>query len=267
MPKVMTNGIQMHYEERGSGEPLILIMGLGADGSMWEDHVKAYEDHFRCILVDNRGAGRSDKPEGPYSTRMMAEDIAGLLKALQIDKAHISGISMGSGIAQELALAYPGIIKTLTLIASWDRCDPYTDRVFDMFKSLIATSDPIAFTRLLQLWIFTPDYHNRCMDDLLAREEAGKNNPFPMPVHAFQAQCEACKTHDTKGRLSAIQAPVLIASGDKDIFTPLHYSQSIAKEICDSELLVFPDAGHTHHWERLEEFNRKTLEFLVRHNQ
>ncbi|MBW7460394.1 alpha/beta hydrolase, partial [Paenibacillus sepulcri] len=103
MPRVRTNGIDMHYEERGSGEPLILLMGLGADGTAWEDHVKAYERHFRCILVDNRGAGRSGNPEGPYSTRMMAEDTAGLMKALQIGKAHVSGISMGSGIAQELA--------------------------------------------------------------------------------------------------------------------------------------------------------------------
>lgn len=77
-------------------------MGLGADGSLWEEHVKVYEKHFRCILIDNRGSGRSDKPEGPYSTKEMAEDIVGFMKALQIEKAHVSGISMGSGIAQEL---------------------------------------------------------------------------------------------------------------------------------------------------------------------
>lgn len=116
MPFVDTNGIRMHYEERGSGEPLVLLMGLGAPGSLWEDHVQAFEQHFRCLLVDNRGAGESDKPAGPYSTRMMAEDTAGLLRALGVEQARVAGISMGSGIAQELALAYPELVRSLVLI-------------------------------------------------------------------------------------------------------------------------------------------------------
>lgn len=267
MPKVNTNGINMNYEERGTGEPLILIMGLGADGLTWEDHVKVYEQHFRCILVDNRGAGHSDKPTGPYSTRMMAEDVVGLMAALNIDKAHVSGISMGSGIAQELAINYPKRILSLTLVASWDRCDVYTKRIFEMFRSLRETSDPVAFGRLLQLWIFTPEWHNSNIEDLLRREAAGTKHPNPMPLSAFQAQCDACIEHDTRGRLHAIQAPVLITSGDKDLFTPLHYSQGIASQIVGSELAVFEGGGHTHHWEKLDEFNRRTLEFLMKYSE
>jgi pimeloyl-ACP methyl ester carboxylesterase len=266
MPCVKTNGIEMHYEERGSGKPLILIMGLGADGPTWDDHAKAYERYFRCILVDNRGAGRSDKPEGPYSTRMMAEDIAGLMEALQIDKAHVSGISMGSGIAQELALMFPDRIRSLTLIASWDRCDTYTGRIFETFRSMRATADPVSFNRLLQLWIFTPEWHNTRLADLLQREEAGKSYPYPMPLHAFQAQCDACIAHDTRDRLDAIQAPVLVTSGNLDLFTPLHYSKAIASRIPGSELAIFEGGGHTHHWEKLEAFNEKTLEFLLKNN-
>lgn len=262
MPKANANGIELHYEERGTGEPLILLMGLGADGSLWEPHVRAYERHFRCIVVDNRGAGQSAKPEGPYSTRMMAEDTAGLMQALNIERAHISGISMGSGIAQELALAYPGTVKSLTLVASWDACDRYTARIFEMFRSLIGVAAPGVFTRMLQLWIFTPAYHETHIEDLLERERTGLAAPYPMPVHAFQAQCDACMTHHTRGRLGAIDAPVLIVSGDRDLFTPLHYSQSIAAQMSRSELVILPGAGHTHHWERLDEFNRKTLAFL-----
>src|ERR1035441_713493 len=95
MPIIETNGIQMAYQERDQGEPLILIMGLGAPGSVWEEHVKEYEKYFHCYLLDNRGAGESDKPEGPYSTRMMAEDVAGLMDALSIRSARVAGISMG----------------------------------------------------------------------------------------------------------------------------------------------------------------------------
>lgn len=84
MPIVRANGININFEERGQGEPLILIMGLGADGSVWELDAQAYEQHFRCILMDNRGAGFSDKPAGPYTTEMMADDTAGLLDALGI---------------------------------------------------------------------------------------------------------------------------------------------------------------------------------------
>src|SRR6476660_9398247 len=107
MPTVVSNGIRMHYEEQGSGDPLILIMGLGAPGSRWMDHVAAYEKRFRCFLIDNRGAGDPDKPDGPYTTKMMADDTAGLMQALGIENARIAGISMGSAIAQELALSYP----------------------------------------------------------------------------------------------------------------------------------------------------------------
>jgi pimeloyl-ACP methyl ester carboxylesterase len=264
MPTVQANGINIYYEERGSGEPLVLTMGLGADGSAWEDHVKTYEKHFRCIVIDNRGAGRSDKPEGSYSTKMMAKDIAGLMEALRIEKAHVSGISMGSAIAQELALAYPEKVKSLILNCSWDKCDSYTTRVFETFKSLIATTDYVTFTRNLQLWIFTPEYNNRNLQDLLEREINGKDYPYPMPVHAFQAQCDACTSHDTVGRLNLIQAPTLVTVGDRDIFTPMHYSERITKEISDAELLVFEGSGHTHHWDSLQEYNRKTLDFLLK---
>lgn len=266
MPSVQANGISMYYEERGTGEPLILIMGLGADGFAWEDHVKEYEKHFRCFLIDNRGAGRSSQPKGPYNTKMMATDIFCLMKEIGIQKAHVSGISMGGAIAQELALGYPECVKSLIINCSWDQCDAYTTRVFETFKSLNGSTDPITFNRNLQLWIFTPKYHQNCMEDLLEREKSGMENSYPMPVHAFQAQCDACISHDTKGRLNLISVPTLVTVGDKDIFTPMHYSERIAKEIPGSKLLVFKGSGHTHHWDSLQDYNQKTLNFLISNN-
>ena len=95
MPTVVSNGIRIHYEERGSGDPLILIMGLGAPGSRWEDHAASYEKHFRCILMDNRGAGESDRPLGPYTTKMMADDTASLMTGVGYRKCqdcwHLNG--------------------------------------------------------------------------------------------------------------------------------------------------------------------------------
>ena len=262
MPKLHANGIELYYEERGAGEPLILIMGLGADGSLWEEHVRIYAQHFRCIIPDNRGAGRSAKPEGPYTTALMAADMLGLMDALHIERAHVSGISMGGCIAQEMALQAPGRVRSLTLISAWPKCHAYTVRIFEMFRALIQTSDPSAFTRMLQLWIFAPSYHTSHMDDLLRREALGMANPHPMPLHAFATQCAACIGHDTLDRLSRIRVPTLITAGDQDIFTPLEYAQTLHGRIAGSELFALPGCGHAHHWEALAEFNARTLAFL-----
>lgn len=262
MPLVKSNGIEVYFEERGKGEPLILIMGLGADASLWAEHVKAYEKHFRCVLIDNRGAGRSDKPVGPYTSLTMAKDVIGVMDALEIQNAHISGISMGGAIAQEIALDSPERVKSITLVSTWPKCDAYMKRIFEMFKSLIQTSDPITFGRMLQLWIFTSGYHNSNLDDLLRREELSITNVYPMPVHAFMAQCDACIQHDAFERLESIGVPVLITAGDEDIFTPVRFSRSIAEKIRNSELYIIKGGGHAHHWEKLNEFNSKTLSFM-----
>lgn len=262
MPDIKINGINIHYEEVGSGPLLILIMGLGADGSLWEQHVHDYKKHFRCIMPDNRGAGRSDKPEGPYTTRQMAEDIIGLMNVLGIEKTHVSGISMGGAIVQEMAINYPERIKSATIVSSWAKCDIYVTRIFEMFKETIKVSDKINFTRLLQLWIFSPEHHDTKIEDLLDREKTGAMHPYPMPEHAFLAQCYACIKHNTIGRLEDIKAPTLITVGDVDIFTPLKFSKEMADVIENNELLIIT-GGHTHHWETLEEFNAKTLLFLL----
>lgn len=265
MPTVMTNKMEMYYEEHGQGEPLVLVMGLSADGSLWEEHVAAYADHFRCIVLDNRGAGRSDKPPGPYTTAMMAEDVAGLMAALDVGRAHVSGISMGGAVAQELAIRYPECVRSLTITSTWPKCDAYTVRIFEAFKALAATEDKRAFTRLVYLWIFTPSTHESNPDDLLRREAKGLANPYPMPLHAYQAQCDACISHDTLGRLHRITAPTLVVVGDQDIYTPLHYSKTIAGKIPNAKLHVLSGCGHACHWEKLDEFNSATIAFMQGH--
>jgi len=263
MPVTTANGIRVAYEERGAGEPLVLLMGLGAPGAKWEDHAKAYEQHFRCILVDNRGAGESDKPQGPYSTRMMADDTAGLMEALGIGSAHIAGISMGSAIAQEIALTYPEKVRSLVLISSWARCDAYTRAVFDHFRTIRAQVSPSDFMRLLQLWIFTATHYESHLADMVQGQREAAIDP--MLQHAFSAQCDACMGHDALDRLAEIRQPVLITVGDADIFTPLRLSEEIHRRLPNSELRVFPGGGHAHHWETLEAFNSATLDFLLRH--
>lgn len=263
MPKINTNGISLYYEERGSGFPLILIMGLGAPGSLWGDHVSYYESEFRCIVIDNRGAGQSDQPTGPYTTRLMAEDTAGLMKYLNIDYACVAGISMGSAIAQELVLSYPNMVRSMVCVSSWSQCDPYTMAIFNHFKNARAQMSPANFTQLLQLWISSPPYFETHLDSFLQDQNEAHENY--MPLHAFNAQCDACLMHNTFNQLAQIKVPTLLTVGDADIFTPFRLTAEIHDRMPRSEILVFPGKGHIHHWEELERFNKATFEFLLSH--
>jgi len=263
MPSVTVNGIAIHYEARGQGEPLILLMGLGAPGSKWEEHVAAYERHFHCILVDNRGAGDSDQPPGPYSTRLMADDTAGLMQALGIQTARVAGLSMGSAIAQELALAYPNRVRSLVLISSWARCDRYAQAVFDHFKRARALLSPADFVQLLQLWIAAAPYYDEHYAQML--QDQSEAQAGYMPLHAFAAQCDACRTHDALERLDRISAPALLTVGEADIFTPLRFTAEMHARMTGSEMLVFAGRGHIHHWEDVQRFNAETTRFLLAH--
>jgi len=261
MPTVISNGIRIHYEERGRGDPLILIMGLGAPGSRWEDHAAAYERHFRCILVDNRGAGASERPPGPYTTRKMADDTAGLMTALGIENGSIAGISMGSAIAQELALAYPKKVRSLVLVSSWSRSDRYTQTVFEHFKKMRELASPADFTQLLQLWIASPPYYEEHFDQMVVDQTKAQEDY--MPVDAFQAQSDACSMHNAFDRLDMITAPTLLTVGDADIFTPLRLTIEMHERMPGSEMVIFRGLGHIHHWEDLERFNDVTTQFLL----
>ncbi|MCD6024362.1 MAG: alpha/beta fold hydrolase [Fibrobacteria bacterium] len=267
-PYVNVNGIKLAYEERGSGEPLVLIMGLGADGPVWDLHARAYAEKFRCFLVDNRGTGESDKPEGPYTTARMADDYAGLIRELGLGKVRVAGISMGGAIAQELALRHPDLVRSLVLVCTWAKFEPYAVQVFDNLANLRAVATPEVFLELLHLWIWTPAYinaHAAEMAEGRAAANAGLKDGSWMPTHAFAAQASACNTHDTTGRLQNIRVPVLLTIGTADIFTPMAYTEYLHKHIAGSEVVTFPGWGHVHHWEDLERFNQVTRDWLEGH--
>jgi len=267
MPTVDREGVRIYYTERGTGTPLVLLMGFGADGSAWEQHVQAYESRFRCIMVDNRGAGQSGKPKGTYTSVEMAKDTIAVMDALGIKRAHVSGISMGSAIAQQIALLSPERIISLTLNCPWPKVDVFARRTFETLSSAYEAMNASDFQKLLQLIIFTPEYHENRLDDLLSRQLAAEANKHPMPPYAFQAQCDACITHDTAGRLGTIAVPTLVTVGELDMFTPPRFSRMIASEISHAELVVFEGSGHTHHWDQLDKFNQLTLDFMLRQEE
>lgn len=268
MPIVESNGIHINYTECGSGDPLVLLMGLGADGSKWHEHVDRYQQGFRCICIDNRGAGKSDKPEmNAYSTRMMAEDTIGVMDHLQISSAHVAGISMGGAIAQHIAISHPERVRSMVLISTFARPTRAFVRAMEVLRDVYGEVDGSTFTHLLQWMIYSHIYHEEHLDDLMAREEADMAQPDPMPAHAFRAQCNACITHDTLEHLHEIGAPVLVAGGECDLLASEETSKQLANEIPFAELYIAKNGGHTHHWEQLDTFNQVTYEFLINHTK
>jgi pimeloyl-ACP methyl ester carboxylesterase len=260
----IADGSKIYYHVRGTGEPLVLIMGFGADGMLWEKHVAVYEKHFRCIVLDNRGVGFSDQPPGPYTTGMMAADTVAVMEHAGIPQAKIAGISMGGAIAQELAINYPQKIKSLLLVSTWAKFNNYASAVYENLKHIRASSPAEYFSELLQLWVFAPPYYEREWASLKKDAAAAANNKSPQSRNGFEGQLDACIRHDAVDRLNKINVPTLITIGMMDIFTPPSFSELLHNGIKGSRLSAYPEGGHVHHWEDLERFNSETLDFLLK---
>ncbi|MFD3002460.1 alpha/beta fold hydrolase [Pontibacter toksunensis] len=267
MPLIETNGINLYYEERGSGEPLLLIMGITAPGTVWEKHVADWEKDFRCILVDNRGVGRSDKPVGPYTSAQMADDCAGLLEALQIQEARVVGCSMGSIIAQQLVLRHPEKVRSLVLMCTWARCDNTAKAVFQHMMHSKARLRPEEFALFIQLLIYSKaSWENEIM---FAELEEGRRqaavDPHPQPLHGLEGQAVACVTHHVLDKLYEVQKPTLVIGGAEDSFTPAWMAEEVADAIPHAELHLYPKSGHAFHWENIDDFNPFIRKWLLTH--
>jgi pimeloyl-ACP methyl ester carboxylesterase len=266
MPYVNSNGIKIHYEERGSGDPLLLIMGITAPGSAWEDHAAYWEEHFRCILVDNRGVGRSDKPEPPYTMAQMADDYAGLLDTLDISQARVVGVSMGSPIAQQLALRHPEKVSCMVQMCPWARCDRKAEAIFEHMVRVKAHLRPEHFQHFIQILIFdkTSWDDDEAYQGLVSDQQEAATDPEPQPLHGLEGQASACMNHNVLDELSNIEQPCLVIGGEEDIFTPSWMAHEVAEALPNSDLHLYEKSGHAFHWENIEDFNPRVCKWLTK---
>jgi pimeloyl-ACP methyl ester carboxylesterase len=245
MPSLQSNGVNLYYEEHGSGDPLILIMGFTVSSIGWHWNIPAFARSFRTIVFDNRGVGQSDKPDEPYSMAMFADDTAGVLDTLGIDQAHVFGISMGGMIAQEFALRYPQRVKTLVLGCT--HCggpqavlsqDPDVLNMLGNIESVDVQQAAITMTKVA----VTPWFMQRRMDVLLQLNQLSMQHPTPK--HGMVRQMQAIQGHDTYERLPQITSPTLVLTGKEDGLVPPENSVTLARRIPNADLSILSNASH-----------------------
>ncbi len=266
MPKVKVNDITMHYEQQGTGEPLILIPYLAIDNACYAFQVTDYAKHFTCISLDPRGAGETDKPGGTYSTEQFADDVAGFMQALGIARAHIVGLSLGGATGMWLAAKYPAKVKSLSLHSSWPKTDPFLKTVVQGWQVIANGLGKVAEMTILGIfpWCFTPELYAAKPDYIQSLADFVRARPA-QPLDAFMRQSNAVIAHDCDAQLGRIQAPTQITFGRLDMVTSTRFAARMKDQIKGSELLVFEGCAHAPIYEKVEEFNQQTLKFLQRH--
>jgi pimeloyl-ACP methyl ester carboxylesterase len=266
MPKVKVNDITINYEQQGTGEPLVLIPYLAADNACYAFQVADYAKHFTCISLDPRGAGESDKPAGAYSTESFADDLAGFMQAIGLEKAHVSGLSLGGASGLWLASKYPERVKTLSVHSCWPKSDAFLKVIVEDWQIIAKAlgSVPEMVVQGIFPFCFTPELY-AAKPEYIEQLAAFVRGRPKQPVDAFLRQSDAVVAHDALAQLDKITAPTQITFGRYDIVTSTRFVEPFRTGIKNSELVIFEMCAHAPIYENVSEFNEETLGFLKRH--
>jgi pimeloyl-ACP methyl ester carboxylesterase len=255
--------IELHYEERGAGMPLLLIGGIPAVADDWRALSVPLSAKRRVIAFDNRGSGRSTATAGPYSTEQLAADAAGLLDRLGVRRADVFGVSLGGMVAQELALGWPERVDRLILgcthagLANAAPQPRETARAFSL-----ETDDWAERMRALGPLAFTAGYDQGLLDAFIEKKSRDLQDPI-----GYQGQIDAALGHDTYDRLGEIASPTLVVTGDEDrVISPLS-SNVLHEAIPSSRLVEIDGAGHLFFIEKPEQTIELIEDFLAQPRQ
>jgi len=264
MPKVKANGIDIHYEVHGAGQPVVLIPGLGADTFLYFRQIPEFSKHFQVIAFDPRGAGESDKPDEPYSIATFAADTAGLLQALGIPRAHIVGASLGGLIAMEFALTYPAMVDRLVLVSTTfggpHSVKPGLGSLIQALFVARRSGNPEADIRR-SFAFFTSKQWGREHADIVDQYVAWRV-AHPQPAYAYNRQRAAVPPYNAEDRVGQITAPTMVVHGRNDRLVPVRNAELLAAKIPGAKLLILEDAGHACIIDHAEQFNEAAIEFL-----
>jgi len=259
MPFAVNQGAKIYWDEKGQGEPLLLIMGLGYPSLAWYRTRPVLAKSFRTIGLDNRGVGKSEMPPGPYPIPLMASDAASVLDAAGEESAHVFGLSMGGMIAQEFALQYPQRVRSLILGCTAPggpnavRAEP--DAVQMLMARGSMTREEAAEAALP--FIYDPGTPRR-----LIEEDMEIRRPwFPHP-QAYNAQLQGILAWEAYSRLDNIAAPTLVIHGESDRLVPAGNGKLIAEKIPGARFVMLPHASHIFTTDQPDAAQQEILQFL-----
>jgi pimeloyl-ACP methyl ester carboxylesterase len=264
--KVRTNGQELYYEIHGDGPPLVLVMGIGYDSSLWTlQQVPALSTLFRVVLIDNRDAGRSSRADLPYTIADMADDLAGVLDALDIRRTHLVGLSMGSMIGMEFALRHGDRLDRLVLAGpgaapARSAADPIS--IWNWVKANDPSGEVFAAQQFT--WLFSSTFlrDRAAVQDTIALLVS---NPNPIDPRAYDRQAHAYLQFDALDRLDGITAPTLVIVGEQDLLTPPWVAREVARGIPGAGFEIVRGDGSSHvlPLERPDDFNQVVTTFLA----
>jgi 3-oxoadipate enol-lactonase len=260
MPFAVNNGVRIYWEETGSGPPLLLIMGLGYAHQMWHRTTPIVSKHFRTVLLDNRGVGKSDVPQGPYPIATMAADAAAVLDAAGVESADVYGVSMGGMIAQEFAIQYPQRVRKLILGCTACggpkvvRSEPEVTQVLMMRGNMTMEEG----TEAAVPYIYDADTPRpRIEEDLVIRRAT-----YP-PPEAYANQLQGILAWESYSRLGQIKSPTLVIHGETDRLVPPGNGKVIAETISGSRLVMIPHASHIYTTDQPDASHKAVMDFLL----
>jgi 3-oxoadipate enol-lactonase len=261
---VAADGARLHYEAFGRrhAPAVLMIQGLGTDKHGWDMQRFGLARQYRVIALDNRGAGRSDKPFGTYTLEQMADDAVAVLDHAGVDAAHVIGASMGGAISQVMAVRHPSRVLSLTLACTACRNHPWRRQLLEGWMTTAVERGMGAMAGQAARWVIGPRSFRRLLPAI------GWLGPlaYGRPSHAFAAQVRGilAASDDWADELTKVSVPTLVMVGNQDILTPRGDSEEIAERIPGAELVVISGAAHGFMVEHAATFNKVLHEFLRR---
>jgi len=236
------------------------VSGLGGTAGYWRPQIPEFSARFRVISYDHRGTGASDRLQRTFSIDQMTRELAGLMDALGIERAHIVGWSTGGAIGQTLAIEEPRRVARLVLCSTWTHCDPWFRRLFEARREVLLKGGSGLYAAFFPLWVYPPDYVN-ARDAAIGEEVRQAVAGAPL-AEVVMGRIDALLAFDRRAGLARIKAPTLVVASENDYVIPSYHAEALARAISGARLAMIPGGGHANTATRPAEFNRIVLEFL-----
>src|SRR3954451_8761160 len=262
MPHADLNGFDIYYDVHGEGDPLICVHGLGCDRRAWALQIQPFSERYQAVLFDNRDVGQSSQATHDYTTAEMAGDVLALADHLQLASFHLLVISLGGMVSQQVALAAPERVRTLTLAVTHggvQKAGRLRGHLLGSYARHLPVADQV--DNLLYLCYTEAFFENDAMYEFM--RNALPETPSPQPPEAFAPQADAGPHHDVRDRLGELTMPVHVIGAERDLMIPVWKARELASLIPGSKYTEIAGQGHGVMWEAAEKFNAAVTEFLA----